>query len=104
MSISLSTPFSQDMQNILSMGQAIPVVGPICVSPVKAIASVGQTIVAIAASILFGSLALLTNNKTLDHIYIRSQKNVNSGICHLAYSIINMLTLGIVGFKKEFAS
>ena len=93
----------QRVQFFLNKAQAVPVVGPVFVSPVKAVVSIAQTITAIAACIFFNALTRLTKKENLALLYIKSQAELSLGFFNLAYSIINMLTLGIIGYKKEFA-
>ena len=92
------------VQRSLSTGQAIPVVGPLVVSPIKAVFSVAQLIAGIAGSILFGTLAIVSNfTRPLDEIAFKSLQHAGLGLIGLMYSVSNMLSLGIVAYRFEVA-
>ncbi len=90
-----------NIQRSLSEAQAFPVVGPLVVSPIKAVVSVAHLIVGLAGSILFGTFAILSGNKTLSKMAFKSFAHTGLGLVGLAYSVGNFLTLGILAYKIE---
>lgn len=92
------------VQRSLSKAQATPIVGPLLVSPIKALVSVAELIVGIAGSILFGTLAVLTFNDYLGGKAVESLGHAGLGLLSLMYSISNILSLGLVGYRFEVIS
>ncbi len=88
------------VQRSLSTAQAIPVFG-IAVSPVKAAVSIVQIIVGLAGTIIFGVGVLLTNREAFGFGTVISFGISLAGATSLVYSIGNILTLGILGYKLE---
>lgn len=89
------------IQRDLSQSQSIPVVGPICISPIKAVVSIAQIIAGLAGTILFGPIAYFTHNNELALLSVHSFLYLGTGIIGLLYSVTNMLTLGILGLSIE---
>lgn len=92
-----------EVQRQLSEWQATPVVGPLVVSPIKAVVSLAETIVGVVGTIFFGFLSALTGLTSDDLIgyTFKSMGHVGLGLAGLAYSIANFATLGIVGYSIE---
>ncbi len=89
------------LQRSLSSAQATPIVGPIFVSPVKAVVSTGQLITGLAIGILFGSACVAYQNGTCARASLTGFSHAGHGIMSLMYSIANMLSFGTVGFAIE---
>ena len=89
-----------DVQSILSQTQAIPIVGMLF-SPVKAVVSVAQIISGFAAGVIFGSMSLLLFDSVFANKSLRAFETGVVGIGHLAYSVINFVSLGIIGTIAE---
>lgn len=105
------------IQNALSCAQAKPVIGPLFVSPVKALAGVAHTVACLAlsfflgaASNLFLNLGILSSNdnnreKWFGKARLLEEKSdaaiacAGYGLGSVAYSFANMATLGIVGYR-----
>ena len=94
------------LQSGLSKAQAFPVLGPAIASPIKLTCGIVQLI----AGTFFGSLGslsamLASPNSRLSDYGFSALKNGSHlaaiGGQGIAYSVINMLTLGILGFLVE---
>lgn len=92
---------SWEFQRTLSAAQATPIVGPLLVSPVKAVVSIAQLIVGTVGSIFFGFLAALTFNDRLGELAFKSLCHTGMGFLGLLYSASNFLSLGIIGHNIE---
>ncbi len=90
------------MQAVLSRAQAVPIVGPLLVSPVKAVASVLQIAIGIFSAISLGLSAALTGLRNLDKRTVQALSYASLGYLSFCYAAINMNTLGIFGFLVEF--
>jgi hypothetical protein len=101
MSLCESTPFLTDVHRFLDKAQAFPIVGPVLASPVKAIVSIAQTIVAIAAFVFFRALLSFTQNITIIRLSLEQSVQVILGIDGLTSSLANMITLGYAAYKNE---
>lgn len=90
------------IQRALSIGQAVPILGPAIVSPIKAIVSL---IEGIAAGILYGvgkAFDKCFNKGWGESEFTRLSKclAVHAAV-NLCYSIVNMATLGLAGLYLE---
>lgn len=88
-----------EFQQKLSKMQAYPVVGPIFVSPAKAVCAVIQTIISLTAAVFLGLLAIVFVN-------VRPYAGIaflyaGTGLIGLGYSVVNILSLGYIGYKIE---
>jgi hypothetical protein len=90
-------------QDFLSKAQALPIFGPIVVSPIKALTSTVELVAGIAGVILFGSLTCLTllvvprvGFACLEATYL-SLRLASHGKNELVYSLVNMISLGLIG-------
>ena len=92
---------SWEVQRALSSAQATPIVGPLLVSPVKAVFSTAQLVAGVAGTILFGTLALLTFHPDLASLATKSIAHVGMGALGLMYSVSNFISLGIVSYRLE---
>jgi hypothetical protein len=90
-----------EAQRDLSRSQAIPLVGPLFISPIKAVVSVAQTIAAVAVIIFVGMLAIIFENKKAIEVTLIAMAHASLGQLSFCYSIANMWTLGLVGYKVE---
>ena len=95
------------LQRSLSIAQAVPVIGPILVSPVKALVSTAEIIMGIAQTTLCGTgfLVCLTL-KVPGSVFFGEQSLIGayhmlSGTGSLAYSLANFLTFGMTGIFIE---
>jgi hypothetical protein len=89
------------LQRSLSEAQAIPVFGPIIVSPVKAVVSLAQMIMGLASFILLGSATLVFQKKCLLDKSITALGQVGLGLIGITYSLSNIITLGYAGYFFE---
>lgn len=90
-------------QSTLSEAQAIPVLGPILVSPCKALVSLAQIVVGIASGVLFGSLTVITWSDWCAEKTLQSITHVGMGFMAFGYSLVNIFTLGIAAYQIEGA-
>lgn len=83
-------------QKHLNNFQSCPAVGPLIFSPIKGILSVFQIISGLAIAVFFsiGFLASGCTNHWIDYA-VKGMIDVNLGWMHLAYSILNLITLGM---------
>lgn len=106
-----------DLQRNLSVAQqALPIVSPLVVSPVKAVVSIAQIIYGIARATFFGVATL--SAYSLNIFFNDNYKISNAtallgeqmgygmldqinGTCSLIYSLSNLFTLGVTGFVCE---
>lgn len=88
-----------DFQKGMSRAQAYPLVGPFIVSPVKALISIVQTIVCLVGVIFLGLLSIPF--KTPRDGGLLAGYYTVSGLISFSYSVINILSLGILGYKVE---
>ncbi len=92
---------SWEFQRTLSVAQATPIMGPLLVSPVKAVVSIAQLIVGVVGSIFFGFFAALTFNDRLGELAFKSLCHAGMGFLGLLYSVSNFVSLGIIGYNIE---
>lgn len=92
---------SWEFQRCLSRAQAIPAVGFLLVSPVKALVSLVQLIVGIAGSILFGVLLAITLNPCIFRITMTSLGYSAMGLFDFLYSVSNFVSFGLVAYRVE---
>jgi hypothetical protein len=97
-----------ELQRNLSVAQASPILGPLIVSPAKALVSVAEIIIGIAIAVLFGVFSLLFilfhQNDALSWTATQTAYglgNVGLGVTSLIYSVANMGTLGLFGYAVE---
>lgn len=90
-----------NVQRYLSRAQATPVIGPLLVSPVKAVVSTAQLIAGLVATIFLGTLSMLTFNDFLAAKTLQALGHAGLGFTGLAYSVSNFISLGIVGYRFE---
>ncbi len=93
-----------NVQRQLSVAQSYPIVGPLIVSPCKALVSLAQIIGGFISGIFLGIAAVFAcgNQWTLER-FVESFGHVSLGSLSLGYSIANILTLGIIGWQIENA-
>ena len=99
--IIMTLPAMFNVQRALSKAQALLIIGPICVSPVKAIVSLAQTIAGIAGTILCGAGLFLTRSEMFGKPLANSVGHIGLGMVSLLYSGVNMCTLGLFGLSVE---
>ena len=87
------------MQDKASRLQAIPVLGPLVGSPIKAFISTCQLVAALATKIIFGTATLFTDNRFCKKANLAANHHLGAGVFHLLYSAVNVLSLGIVGYQ-----
>lgn len=97
--MSVSTMFQ--VQRTLSKAQAIPLVGPVVFSPVKAVVSLAQIIAGVAGTILFGTVGFFTDSPSILKPLGHSIGHMGMGLTSFVYSGINMATLGLFGISME---
>ena len=100
-------PIMYDCQRSLDKAQAMPVVGFIFVSPIKAIVSAVEFVIGFALTII-GALGTLLHlcftgkfSDSLSHFTWTAMKEAGLGLLGIAYSVCNILTLGILGYRIE---
>ncbi len=99
--------FSADMnnlQNATSRLQAIPVLGPLVVSPIKAFISICQLVAALATKIIFSTATLFTDNNFCKKANLAANHHIATGLSHFTYSALNVLSLGIFGYYAKHSS
>lgn len=91
------------VQRGLSLGQAVPVVGPLIVSPVKFCVSAIQCGIALPVGIVAAVAAgvFCCNCQPLTEFALASLVHAGMGGVGMTYSVVNILSLGILGFKLE---
>lgn len=96
------------LQRNLSVAQAFPVVGPIVVSPTKAIVSLAQVITGFSKAVFFGTGVVISFTFRLEKALVHCLKQsgngfleIFNGTCSLSYSLANICTLGMTGFFCE---
>jgi len=91
-----------EIQRSLSILQAVPLAGPICVSPIKAGVSLAQIIAGVAVTVF--SLALspfFSREFGCGKAAMEGLSMAGDGVLSFSYSIVNMLSLGIIGMVAE---
>ncbi|MCH9626503.1 MAG: hypothetical protein S4CHLAM2_01250 [Chlamydiales bacterium] len=96
-----STKVMWDMQRGMSRFQAIPVVGALFVSPVKAVISLVQAVVGFLFAVVLGTVAIVCKNEWASEKAWIALKHTGLGLASLAYSLGNMISLGALGFTVE---
>lgn len=91
-----------DAQRRLSFAQSVPIVGPLIFSPVKAIVSTAQIIAGLASAIFWGIGFCLTEDYFISSRLQEATIHVGMGCGSLAYSFVNFVTYGLVGFTAEW--
>ena len=90
-----------NVQRTLSRFQAVPLLGPVVGSPIKAMVSTAQIVAAFVAIIFWGSLFSITQSSSMFDRTATSLGHLTMGAAGLAYSIVNLFTLGLSGFILE---
>lgn len=93
--------FTFKMQRSLSVGHALPVIGPFVVSPIKAIISLVEAIIGITGAIFLSIPGYLFGNQTLQNWTTHALDQAALGGLSFTYSMANMLSLGILGLIVE---
>lgn len=99
--VGLGLESAWETQRTLSTYQSYPIIGAIAVSPIKLIISTVQAVGGVALSIIFGTLAALTFNDTLAEWTLKAGGHAIMGLGGFMYSISNMISLGLVGWRFE---
>ncbi len=89
-------------QKKLSQAQAVPLIGPLLVSPVKAVVSLEQIIGGVAMTAILGSVGVITQNNWFIDKAVEGFDHVGQGVCSYSYAVINVCTFGIAGAVIEF--
>ncbi len=95
------TGFLTSIQCFLSESQAIPLIGPLFVSPFKAALSLIQIIAGVAFALISATFGSLFGSPAAMKFAATSKLHVGLGILSLCYSLVNMLSLGILGFYLQ---
>lgn len=96
-----------DVQKGLSKAQAVPVVGPLIGSPVKALVSLIELVVGFIFAVVLGIVSVLgcccSNNfaNEAGKGAFTAGTHALLGLWGIGYSAANFLTLGILGFVIE---
>lgn len=91
-----------EVQRGLSRAQAIPLIGPLVVSPLKAAVSLVQFVVGFFFSVICGSLCVMgVLSERLATSTFTALKHTGLGFIGLGYSLMNIFTLGILSMKVE---
>lgn len=108
--------FINSIQRSLSKAQATPAVGPLIISPGKAVVSVAQIISGVARGVFCGvaALSICCVKSFCEEKYKVSQAekffakqsgygflDEFNGTCSLIYSLSNFFTMGITGYVCE---
>lgn len=91
-------------QRAMSRAAAIPIVGPIFVSPVKGLVSLAQMVAGLAGAIFFGSLSVCLKNDWYVETGLVAIGHVGMGALGFVYSVSNIATLGLapIQFEREW--
>lgn len=87
-----------DCQEALTEFQAIPIIGPVIVSPIKATLSCAVIVSGLAVSIIFGALSVLPTESKEWYGQVACESIGFVGLCgvlSLLSSVVNMATLGL---------
>ncbi|MBA3237400.1 MAG: hypothetical protein H0T62_03500 [Parachlamydiaceae bacterium] len=90
-----------NFQRVLSLGQAIPIIGPMFISPIKLLISSVEFVAGAAIGLIALVFACVCNSDFLFDITFSSFELASSGLKSGVYSIVNMLSLGFYGFCTE---
>jgi len=104
------THFS-DLQKKLNILQALPIVGPVVFSPIKALVSKVQIIASVTLGVSFGCESICASmqgmKQTAEHYDKHLVKSFNAaieGAVNFLYASINFATFGIVGMCVELGA
>lgn len=95
--------FLYEVQRTLSRAQAFPILGPLIVSPIKA----SLSIIMIIAGIILGTIVYVAS-RALNSASLKERAMLilkvgpDLGSCSLLYSVVNILSLGIIGAIAEY--
>ena len=100
--------YMSGLQNGSSQLQAIPILGPLVGSPLKAVISIAQLITALALK-CFSAMCLFNNNNQYfttryQEMSFKANEQIKEGSYHLLYSAVNILSLGVTSYYTESAS
>lgn len=103
--------YASNCQEFLCWSQAIPAIGPVIVSPIKAIVSLAQIVVGVAVTVfsrIIAGFAGLAKNHSVQNRYKKysedSLKFTLTGSKHLLYAALNIITLGCFGLLERIHS
>ncbi len=100
--------YMRDLQKSSSQMQAIPVLGPLVGSPLKAVISIAQLTTALALK-CFSTMCLFNNRSPYfatryQEMSFKANDQIKEASCHLLYSAVNILSLGIASYYIENAA
>lgn len=88
-------------QTLLSLGQSIPALGPVIVSPIKIVCSFLSLITAIACSILFGLVHCVQPKEGYGRKSWAWVRIGEESLIHFFYAMFNLCSFGIAGALIE---
>ncbi len=97
----IETGLTISLQQYLSESQAIPIIGPLLVSPLKAVISVVQLAAGSTLALLSATLGSLFRSPSTMKFAAISGLHAGLGLLSLCYSLANIISLGILGFYLE---
>ncbi|MBA3603676.1 MAG: hypothetical protein H0W50_08560 [Parachlamydiaceae bacterium] len=89
------------IQQYLSQSQAIPVIGPLLVSPLKAVISAVQFVAGSALALISATFGSFFRSPSTMKFAATSGLHAGLGLLSLCYSLANIVSLGILGFYLE---
>ncbi len=91
------------VQKSLNNAQATPIVGPLFASPLKAVVSIAQLIDGLVTTIFFTALTMLMLPSDSFQAFstLAAIQNTSTGFSNLFFSVVNFMSLGIVGYKLQ---
>lgn len=89
------------VQRVLSIGQAIPIIGPVVISPIKLLVSIIEFVVAGSFALLAGTYGATFKDNSASEFAGRSLELMIFSPFSMLYSIGNMISLGLLGLAVE---
>jgi hypothetical protein len=85
----------------LSKAQAVPFIGPVLISPIKATIGIIQIVAGIACSIFFLFYAACSCTKRRLTHSVTSLHHAKQGVTSFFYSLANILSAGYLAYRRE---
>jgi hypothetical protein len=90
-----------DIQKSLNKWQTTFLVGPLVVSPIKAVISTAELVAGLVSAIFFGFFTVVLCNRHLGSGTIEALEHAFIGAIELLYSLGNVISLGFLSNKLE---
>ena len=89
------------VQIFLDKQQAMPVISFAIFSPIKACLGITQVVYGLAKSLFWGIASSFSSERNLQYKCLRALHEAERGIFYFGFSMINIFTLGVFGYKWE---